>query len=491
MPDRRGGRGAVDTSKTESASAWIVELRSKRISAVELLELFVERHDRLNPPLNAVIRTDFSAARARARELDEAAAHGEWAGPLHGLPMTVKDTFDVYGMPATAGAPEYAARPVHTPDAEAAARLRAAGAVIWGKTNTPYLAGDNQTSNPVHGLTRNPWNLDHTPGGSSGGAASALAAGVTMLELGSDIGGSLRFPAHFCGVPALKPSFGRIPILGHVPPRPGSVTPRDLNVAGPMGRSCDDLALAFATLANDPRPAPRLRSLKGKRIGLWEAEKGFPLSNACAGALETAAAGAIERGAHVAVVRPGIEGPDLLDLYLRLLLPILAADMPLGLVKAMQVGRPLAQLLARREPFSRSKWALYSASTHRDWLEANEKRERLKRAMASFFTNWSAILAPVAPAAAFPHIEKGDSVTRKLLVDGKSVPYSSFHGWIALATICHLPAVVIPVALGADGLPVGVQIIGAEGGDEAVLEIARQIEQELGAFPSPPPHSID
>lgn len=472
----------------ETAATWLAEIRARRISAVELLEYFIDRCEARNPALNAVIRTDFSSARHRARELDAMAAKGVWAGPLHGLPMTVKDTFDVQGMPASAGAPEYASRPSNTPDAPAPARLRAAGAVIWGKTNTPYLAGDNQTSNPVHGLTRNPWSLAHTPGGSSGGAAAALAAGVTTAELGSDIGGSLRIPAHFCGVAALKPSFGRVPILGHVPPRPGAVTPRDLNVAGPMARNCDDLALLFRTLADEPRPAPRLKSLSGMRIGLWASEKSFPLSTACAGAVETAAAAAVERGAHIAVVRPGIDGPDLLDLYLRLLLPILAADMPPGLVRAMQVGRPVARLLARREPFSRSKWALYSASTHVDWLEANEARERLKLAMASFFTNWSAILAPVAPSPAFEHIDKGDSVTRKLLVDGKPTPYSAFHGWIALATICHLPAVTIPVAVTPEGLPVGAQIIGAPDGDEALLEIARQIEAELGPISSPPAH---
>ena len=469
-----------------TARALLEEVASGETSAADLLERHIERYEAVNPRLNAVVRTDLSAARARARDLDKQARAGDLAGPLHGLPITIKDTFDVEGMPATAGAPEYAKRPARTPDAAVVARLRAAGAVIWGKTNTPYLAGDNQTFNPVHGRTSNPWDLARTPGGSSGGAAAALAAGMTSLEVGSDIGGSLRLPAHFCGVAALKPTYGRVPILGHVPPAPGSLSVRDLNVAGPMARNVGDLRLLLSVISDITTGTSRKASLKGKRIGVWAKEPGFPVSAECLEAVETTAEAAGQLGAQVVVAKPAIDGAALLDLYLQLLLPILATDMPAPLVKAMAVGRPLARALAKREPFSRSKWALYSAATHHDWLKANEAREKLKREVAGFFAKWSVILAPVAPSTAFEHVETGDAVTRKLLVDGAPAPYHSFHSWIALATMCHLPSVVIPVPRNPGELPCGVQIIGPEGGDFELLAIAEAIEAEIGGFQRPP-----
>jgi amidase len=462
------------------------ELTSGRITASDLLERHLDRWNEANPALNAVVRTDLSAARTRARELDRLAASGESVGPLHGLPITIKDTFDVHGMPASAGAPEYAKRPGSTPDAPAVARLRAAGAVIWGKTNTPYLAGDNQTFNTLYGRTSNPWDLDRTPGGSSGGAAAAVAAGLTPLELGSDIGGSLRLPAHFCGVASLKPTYGRVALHGHVPPAPGSLSVRDLNVAGPMARNVGDLRLMYSVLADGVSAAGRKASLKGRRVGVWDAEPGFPLAADCREAVEAAAAAASDLGAHVAVAKPDISGAALFDLYLQLLLPILATDMPASLVKAMEMGRPLARAFAGKEAFSRSKWALYSAATHHDWLKANEARERLKREMDTFFGKWSALIMPVAPSHAFEHVETGDAVTRMMDVDGEAQPYHTFHSWIALATVCHLPAVVIPAPHKPGQMPAGVQVIGPEGGEEALLAIAEALEAELGGFEPPP-----
>ncbi|MEZ6029261.1 MAG: amidase family protein [Hyphomonadaceae bacterium] len=470
-----------------SARTQIDRLALRQVSAVGLLQEHVARYEAVNPAINAVVRTDLDRARARAVELDRLLASGVSAGPLHGLPMTIKDTFDVEGMPATAGAPEYSKRPAATPDAAAVARLRAAGAVIWGKTNTPYMAGDNQTNNPVHGRTFNPWDLSRTPGGSSGGAAAALATGITPLELGSDIGGSLRFPAHFCGVAALKPTFGATPILGHVPPAPGSLAVRDLNVAGPMARSVGDLRLMFQVLTGDPvTPQPRRTGLRARRIGIWAEDKSFPVSAACRAAVRSAAEAAEDAGAQVLVAKPDIDGATLVDLYLQLLLPILATDMPVPLVKAMEVGRPLAKLMARGEPFGRAKWAAYSAATHHDWLRADEVRRRLKRSMSDFFSRWHAIITPVAPTTAFEHVDTGDAVTRLMQIDGKPAPYHMFHAWIALATVCHLPAVVIPVPRPRGELPCGIQIIGPEGGDMDVLAIAEALEAQLGHFQKPP-----
>lgn len=469
------------------ARTQIDRLALRQVSAVELLEEHVARYLAVNPAINAVVRTDLDAARRRAAELDRLLVAGIPAGPLHGLPLTIKDTFDVDGMPATAGAPEYAKRPASTPDAAAVARLRAAGAVIWGKTNTPYMAGDSQTNNPVHGRSNNPWDLSRTPGGSSGGAAAALATGITPLELGSDIGGSLRFPAHFCGVAALKPTYGRTPLQGHVPPAPGSLAVRDLNVAGPMARDVSDLRLMFQVLAGEtPSPQPRRTGLKARRIAVWAEDKAFPVSTACHSAVELAAEAAADAGAQVLVARPEVDGVSLVDLYLQLLLPILATDMPGPLVKALEAGRPLTRLMARGEPFGRAKWAAYSAATHHDWLHADEARRRLKRTISEFFSRWHAIITPVSPTTAFEHVVAGDAVSRPMQVDGKPTPYHMFHSWIALATVCHLPAVVIPVPRRAGQLPCGVQIIGPEGGDMDVLAIAEALEAQMGGFQRPP-----
>jgi len=474
-----------------SARTQLDRLALGQVSAIDLLEEHITRYLAVNPAVNAVIRTDIDAARTRARELDRMQASGTSAGPLHGLPLTIKDTFDVDGMPATAGAPEYARRPSRTADAVAVARLRAAGAVIWGKTNTPYMAGDTQTNNPVHGRTRNPWDMARTPGGSSGGAAAALATGITPLELGSDIGGSLRFPAHFCGVAALKTTYGRTPIMGHVPPAPGSLAVRDLNVAGPMARDVADLRLMFDVLTGTQTATrPKRTSLRTKRIGVWAEDRTFATSAETRTVIETAAEAAAEAGAQVLVAKPDVDGAALVDLYLQLLLPILATDMPGPLVKALEAGRPLARLMARSEPFGHGKWAAYSAATHHDWLRADEARRRLKRTMSEFFGRWHAIITPVAPTTAFEHVDGGDAATRKLSVDGKPLPYHMFHAWVALATVCHLPAVVIPVPRRPDQLPCGIQIIGPEGGDEDVLAIAEALEAQMGGFQRPPEDNL-
>ncbi len=474
-----------------SARTQLDRLALGQVSAVDLLEEHVTRYLAVNRAVNAVVRSDLDTARARAHALDRMQAAGASAGPLHGLPITIKDTFDVDGLPAAAGAPEYATRPSRTVDAIAVARLKAAGAVIWAKTNTPYMAGDSQTNNPVHGRTFNPWDLSRTPGGSSGGAAVALATGITSLELGSDIGGSLRFPAHFCGVAALKTSYGRTPIMGHVPPAPGSLAVRDLNVSGPMARDVADLRLMFQVLTGAaPVNGPRRTSLRARRIGVWADDKAFATSIETKAAIETAAEAAAEAGAQVLVAKPDVDGAALVDLYLQLLLPILATDMPTPLVKALEAGRPLAKLIARGEPFGRGKWAAYSAATHHDWLRADEARRRLKRTMSEFFTRWHAIITPVAPTTAFAHVDSGDAVSRTVLVDGRSIPYHMFHGWVALASVCHLPSVVIPVPRRPGQLPCGVQIIGPEGGDEDVLAIAEALEAQMGGFQRPPEDNL-
>jgi amidase len=470
-----------------SAQLLASDLRTGALTSVEALEMHLKCFESRNGRLNAIVRTDIAAARTRARELDRMQKDGRLAGPLHGVPLTLKDTFDVDGMPAVAGAPELVSRPNRTADSAIAAQLKAAGAIIWGKSNTPYLAGDSQTYNAVYGLTRNPWDLKLTPGGSSGGAAVALAAGMTPLEVGSDIGGSLRIPAHFCGVAALKTTFGRVSLAGHVPPQPGVLATRDLNVAGPMARTVDDLMLLLSVLAPASDFEDTRRDIDSLPVGLWSESTFFPLSGDCRQAVEIAADSLRDLGYGVVRARPDITDEELLDLYLRLLLPILALDMPRPLARLIEASRPLASLFGRTKTFSRSRWLRYSGGSHREWLLAHDSRLRLKVRMQELFSKRSVLIAPVFPTTAFPHDQSGDSLSRTLNVDGRPYFHYLSHGWIALSSLCHLPSVVIPTPRSPGSPPCGIQIIGPEGGDLTVLRIAKLLEAHWGRPPSPPP----
>ena len=231
----------------QPAHALAESIRRRDVSSRELLEHYLARVERLNAPLNAVVTLDPDGARLAADAADAATARGEDGGPLHGVPMTIKDTYQTAGIRTTCGLAAWDHVPDH--DAEAVRRLRDAGAVIFGKTNTPTLAGDWQTYNPIFGTSNNPWDTARTAGGSSGGAAAAVATGMTALELGSDIGGSIRLPSNWCGVCGHKPTWGVVPQHGHLPPAPGTLSSTDLAVIGPLARNVDDLELALGVLA--------------------------------------------------------------------------------------------------------------------------------------------------------------------------------------------------------------------------------------------------
>ncbi len=268
----------------QSASRLTAAIRDKRLGSAELLELYLGRVERYNPALNALVATDFEAARARAAEADAALARGELWGALHGLPITVKESFNIAGLPTTWGIP---ARADNRPAANALAvdRLIGAGAVPFGKTNVPFQLADWQSYNDVYGTTNNPWDRTCGPGGSSGGAAAAVAAGLTGLEVGSDIGGSIRNPAHSCGIYGHKPTWGILPPRGHA--MPGILAPSDISVIGPLARAPQDLALALDALAGPDLldaagwrlelPAPTKTTLKDFRVaaGTWTSSWSF------------------------------------------------------------------------------------------------------------------------------------------------------------------------------------------------------------------------
>src|SRR5919107_1617280 len=367
-----------------SATEIVAGIRAKEVSSRELLATFLERVERRRD-LNAVVTLDVERATATADRADEAVAKGEPLGALHGLPMTVKDAFETEGLRTTSGAPELSE---HVPerDADAVARLRAAGAVIFGKTNLPIYAGDIQTFNDVFGVTNNPWDLSRGAGGSSGGAAAALAARLTPLELGSDIGGSIRNPAHYCGVTGLKPPYGIVPIRGHIPGPPGSLSEGDIGVAGPMARTVPDLELALDVLGGPDEaravawrlelPPPRADALEGYRVATWLDDPYAPVDRAVLdvlqGAVETLAGGGalVDEGASL-----GVELEEIAEVYLQLLVGVLANGYPPEVLAAAD------EMAAALDPADRSLPTLFLrglAQRKREWNVVHERREQIR-----------------------------------------------------------------------------------------------------------------
>jgi amidase len=471
------------------ATGQLEALVAGKVSSAELLSASLVRHEQLKSRLNAVVVTDIDQAMARAREIDAQRAKGAALGPLAGLPMTIKDTLDVVGMPASAGLAQFLGR--DAPDADVVAAARKAGAVIWGKTNVPVMAADFQSYNSVYGTTNNPWDLERTPGGSSGGAAAAVATGITALEIGSDIGGSLRTPASFCGVFSHKPTWGRVSQIGHVPPAPGVHIEPDLNVIGPIARSARDLALLLAVIEGRKPAKTKPVNIKGLRIGLWLDDPTFVVDAEVRSVIETLAARLEEEGAVVEPVVP-VDSAALFDAYVTLLLSLLGADLPAAARMGFGAIRPLAKV-ARDLGAGSTSWAAmtlaYTAS-HRDWLAADSARGGLALQMAERFQRFDLIMAPVNPVAAFPHDHKAFNRRKLVCSGGQTIPYTTMLQWISLATALRLPATAIPAGPTNTGLPVGVQLIGPHGGDERLLAIAQGIEDTCGGYIPPPPLAL-
>ena len=473
-------RGLADLARLD-ATALIKALAAKRIGALELLEASVAQAE-ASAKLNAVVRRDLVAARARARAIDDRRAKAgpdEPQGLLAGLPVTIKDTFDVDGMPATAGSRRFLDRAAR--DATAVGRMRSEGAVIWGKTNVPVLAADAQTWNRLYGATNNPWDIERTPGGSSGGPAAAVAAGITALELGSDLSGSLRLPASFCGIYAHKPTWGLVSQRGHVPPAPGTAAEADLNVVGPMARSARDLRLLLSILTESPLPATFPPApLAGLKVGLWIDEPAFHLDPVVRTVIESFASRLAGEGAQVEPVERLVDAEALLDAFMTLLMSS-TAETP-----ARTWLRGPARL-ARMLGAGRLSWAgavLATTATHRDWMVANEVRARMELSMRRVFGRMEVILAPCAPVPAFRH----DHRARRRLTtsDGRKAPYECLMDWSVLASACGLPATAIPAGQTPGGLPVGVQVIGPRGGDSRTLAVAQALEEQVLGFTPPP-----
>lgn len=452
--------------------AHLVEERA--VSSRELLRLYLDRVERLNPALNAVVTLEAERAEAEAFAADQATARGESTGPLHGLPFTVKDAIEVGGVRSTGGS---ASLRDHVPgaDAPAVGRLRAAGAVVFGKTNCPAWSSDIQTFNDLFGTTNNPWDARLTPGGSSGGAAAAVAAGMTAFDLGSDIGGSVRIPADFCGVCAHKPSFGLVSQLGYLDRVGGGTTGTDLNVFGPLARHPGDLELLLGVLAGpDPAdspawnvqlPPPRHRDLAGYRVGLWLDDPGCRVDGPVLDCLESAAEALARAGATVSRRHPALSLTEMEELFTSLLLPAVSPSV------AGPAGRAVA-------------------GNHRDWLELKVRQARVRRVWADWFGAFDALLCPVVPMLPFPHDHHGDMADRYVTIAGEACPLSATLAWTGLVGLAGLPSTVVPVGRvpGPTGteVPVGVQVVGPYLEDRSAIFLAGRLSELTGGVTAPP-----
>jgi amidase len=474
-----------------SARQLAADIRKRKIGCLELLELYLARVEKYDGALNAIVVRDFDRARTRARAADRALARGAPWGPLHGVPMTIKESYDVQGLPTTWGVPAFKDH-VATTNALVVDRLLAAGAVLFGKTNVPLYLADWQSFNAIYGITNNPWDLTRAPGGSSGGAAAALAAGLTGLEAGSDIGSSIRNPAHFCGVYGHKPTWGIVPRQGQA--LPWQRAPVDIDVVGPLARSADDLALALSVMAGPDsieaagwqlrlRP-PRPKRLRDFKIALMLEAPGFPVDRDVRDRLQALAD--FLRRQRVKVdegARPAIDIAEAWRVYVRLLR---AATSDRQSDADFDRNVTIARALAPDDESYYARAVRASVLSHRDWLAANEARHRMREAWAAFFTTYDLLLCPVAGTAAFPHDHHGERHERTLVVNGQRVPVTDHLFWAGYTGMSYLPSTVAPCGFTPGGLPVGVQIVGPQYGDLTCLAFARLLEREFQAFVPPP-----
>ena len=473
-----------------SATELTRALRRKEVSSLELLDHYLARVEKLNPRINAVVHVDAARARERARAADAALARGESWGALHGLPITIKDSFEVAGMPCTSGAPELA-KHVPQASADAAQRLHAAGAVVFGKTNLPLYAGDFQSYNAVYGTTNNPWDETRIPGGSSGGSAAALAAGLTGFELGSDIGGSIRNPAHFCGVYGLKTTHGIVPMRGHIPGPPGTLSRADLGVGGPMGRSAADLALGLEVLAGPNAsdaaawrlelPPPRTLRLADARVGVWLDEERGPVDGEVRDVLENAVDAVAKQGARIDAKTRPVDAGEQHRTYIQLLNGVMGAGFPPEVLANAEAAAPT---LPASDDSQASNSLRGLALRHREWLGLNERRTRLRVQWARYFQDVDVLLCPIMPTAAFPHDHR-DINARTMRINGKDESYFQLF-WAGLAVNAYLPGAVAPAGRTRSGLPCGIQIMGPYLEDRTPVAFAAQLADVLGGFTPPP-----
>jgi amidase len=473
----------------QSAAAIAQLIRDRKIGAVEALEHFLARVEKHNPRLNAIIWRDAARARERARAADAALAKGDIWGPLHGVPMTIKESFNVAGSPTTWGDPKYKDN-VAAESALAVGRLEKAGVVLFGKTNVPLMLADHQSYNAIYGTTNNPWDVSRSPGGSSGGSAAALAAGLTGLEAGSDIGGSIRNPAHFCGVFGLKPTWGVVAPAGQA--LPGAYAYGDMSVIGPLARSAADLDLALDAMAGADDidsvawkvdlPACPATSLRGFRVAVKLRDPHFDVETEYADKLQALADALAKQGATVKEAEPDLDTARLYELYIVLLR---AATSARTAEADIERWRSAVALAPGQESYL-DYTVRGSTLPHRDWLTLNNERHRLRRVFAAFFKDWDVLLCPAAAGAAPPHDHSPERWQRRIMVNGKPAPATDNLFWAGYSGLVYLPSTVGPMGCLGSGLPAGYQAIAASGRDRTAIAFSRFVERDTGGFVPPP-----
>ncbi len=463
-----------------------------RTTSRRIVEEHLERIDALNPTLNAVVTLDRAGALAAADVADRAIAEGGPRGPLHGVPVTIKDTFATAGLRTTAGSRRLAGY-VPTRDATVVLRLRQAGAVILGKTNTPEFATGAETTNSVFGRTVNPWDHARTAGGSSGGSAAAVAAGLTPLDIGSDIGGSIRTPAHFCGVFALKPTDNLVSPIGHIPPPPGAPWGllRTLLSVGPLARSVDDLVLALEAIAGpdiarpDVAPVPMNRveppSADRLRIAWWD-EFGVPVTAETRSTLRDTAARLEAKGARVERAAPeDFDPPSLAALSSEIQMAAASArGTPLHLPRA--TFRVAGRVMTRSDPAA-AGFLNGMGATLGSFGRALSRRDRAIERLETFLGSRDGWLVPVASVPAFPHLDRGGTLGQlraRVDVDGTPVPLVlAIEAFASPFNLTGSPVVVLPIGRTNTGLPIGLQLVGARWTDMELLAAAQVVSELL------------
>lgn len=473
-----------------SASELARMLRSREISSRELTDLYIDRIERLDGDINAVVVRDFERARDAADAADQALAEGRDLGPLHGVPMTIKEAYDIEGLPTTWGIPAFKNNLADT-DAETVRRLKGAGAHFIGKTNVPMNLADFQSYNEIYGTTHNPWDVSRIPGGSSGGSAAALAAGFCALESGSDIGGSIRNPAHFCGVYGHKPTWNIVPQQGHS--LPGMLSTPDIAVVGPLARSAEDLALCLDIVAGpEPLsspgwkldlPRPKAKKLSDYRVALWPTDPLAPVAHEVSDRVQDLGDRLAGLGVRVSdVARPALDPAESHEIYLYMLNGVMASglrDEDIALFEAQAAGL---------DPGDKSSEAIMCRAAiqkHRDWLRYNNRRESLRLVWREFFSEWDILICPQTATTAFEH-DHSPFAARTLTVDGRSQPYFQQLFWAGLTTVSYLPSTIFPTGPSVEGLPIGLQAVGAEYNDHICIDFARLVAEEWGGFVAPP-----
>lgn len=471
------------------AVAMLDALNKRQVSAVELLDMHLRRIERYNPALGAIVTFAIEHARQAANAADGARARGEH-GALLGLPVTIKDTIDVKGLPGTAGVERYRnRRPAH--DAPLVARVRAAGAVIIGKTNVPPYAGDWQATNRVFGRTHNPWDLTRSPGGSTGGGAAALSAGLTPLEFGSDIGGSIRIPAAFCGVFGHKPSETAVTRSGHFP---GTSLPNAatvLSVLGPLARDANDLELALDVIAGPEvgedtswhlrLPPARHERLADFRVAVLPQLPWLPVDAEILAAQEACVSALRHAGCHVETTAPEGFGDfsDWYELYLKLLFVMMFTGEQEH--KRRQQSE-MMRLSGDRYLKASADGIMAGASDYITW---HGQREIYRALWRAFFREWDVVLSPANIVPAFPHTD-APFQQRTLIINGVTVPYSRQSVYAGIATLAGQPATAFPFGMTSTGLPIGLQAIGPYLEDYTPIRFAQLVTREVGGFRRPP-----